>query len=147
VRTFRSFQEFNQELQSIPSKLNSILLSLGNKAIALIRTRTTSGYGVESNGKTQKFAPLAQSTQKKKGKTESNLTDTGRMLGDMKASVRNQSCIVSFKSFAQLKKAEYHMSGTSTMPSRPFFLLSVKDLEAVSSLLESQLDEFIRNRF
>jgi len=147
MRTFCSFQEFNSSLQSIPSKLNSILLILGNKAVALIRTRTTSGYGVSSNGKTQKFAPLSAPTQKKKGKTESNLTDSGRMLGDMKASVRNQYCILSFKSFAQLKKAGYHMNGTSTMPSRPFFLLTVKDLQAVSSLLESQLDEFIRNRF
>jgi hypothetical protein len=145
MRVFQSFEDLADELSKFATSLvpDRTLKDAGSWLVRQIQSRTRRGKGI-IDGKEVPLAPLAKSTQKqKRSNSICNLTDSGTMLGDIGYRIKEGTIKVRFASTKQEEKARYHMQGTSKMPSRPFFLLSLKDLAHVNQVLNTYFDSYI----
>lgn len=131
-------------------KLNdSLRHTLGETARRLIRGRTKAGYGLNAIGGTQKskLKPLRPSTVKRRRKKAalgllandttpetSNLTETGKMLGDIGYKLTHNGVFLSFKNERSRKIAQHVQE-----QGRPFFKLTDSEKQQLKKIVIQHL--------
>ena len=119
--------------------------AIGQAIIDRIIDRTEEGKSVNGGNLKSpysgKYADSDEFALYGKNKNEVNMTLTGNMLNDLDIVDQTTSTItIGFNDEVNQKKAANHHQGV-TVPKRPFFGVSKKDLEAIKKEFKSELDE------
>jgi len=125
--------DFSQWLESLPATMQPTaaeLYQVANKQVERIKNRTA--QGISSDG--TPFAPYSKNTKKS---PPVNLFDTGDMLGNIQVLADEREAVIFFSDSRQAEKAGYHNSGTSRMPQRHFFGVSLQDRDEIMSDIRS----------
>lgn len=148
-------KKINAELSKIRTKVQSreILKIVGDEAIEIIRTRTRKGQGVDRpGGSNKKLAPLAPSTIEARERkrlspetspSESNLTETGKMLDNLKTIPRKGVVTIRGGDNEDDNKIAYAHFGSDNRPERPFLFLSEKEGEDLLKRLKAAIAKIL----
>lgn len=150
-------------LTSLAQMPKTVLQDIGDLAVSLIRRRTEQGVSVDGSA----FAPLSPGYAKAKRDAglspTADLTVSGRMLNDMRATVpqpgvielrfvshggraTGRTFIQRSRSVGAADKAYFHHeagAGKSRVK-RPFFDLNAKELAQIETKLLAQIDKVLR---
>ena len=140
-------QEVEQHLAKILKELTDKenLQKIGDEAVRLIKKRTKLGYGVsEQNGTKTKLKPLSDAYKKSRKKDDlsedttankSNLTNSGKMLDDLKAMVKDSGSVeIGFEDVLSYMKANWVSDD-----GRKFNNLSAAEIKQLNLFIEDLL--------
>jgi len=133
--------DLSQWLESLPDKLQPTqgeLAMAATKQIERIKSRTSTGIGVDG----QPFADYAPATKKS---PPVDLFKSGQMLGSITQESTDTEAHIFFADPDGEQKARYHKSGTSKMPKRDFFGVSLADREEIVSDIREQIFNRVKN--
>lgn len=148
-------KKINAELTKIRSKMTSqeVLKIVGDEAVEIIRTRTRKGFGSDkpggSNPKLARLAPETVKARKKKrlssstSPSKSNLTETGKMLDNLKTIPRKGVVTIRGGDNEDDNKIEYAHFGSENRPERPFLFLSAKEVEDLLKRLKAAIAKIL----
>lgn len=132
-------------------KSKESLQTLGDEAAALIKKRVKLGYGLsESNGTKEKLKALSPGYKKQRKKdtlhssttpNKSNLTNTGQMLDNLKATIKSEDTVsIGFTNTEAKDKAEWVTEG-----GRPFNHISKAEYKQLENSLKDKLYKRIKD--
>jgi phage gpG-like protein len=119
--------DFSSWLEKLPTWIDiqqSELQAAADGQVARIKERTSQGVAVDLG-----LFPLYASSTKKLDPP--NLSDTGAMLGSITTYADENEAHVFFGDVEQERIAEFHNYGTSKMPQRYFFGVSLQDRDEI----------------
>lgn len=136
--------------RAVNETLNKDLMqSIGDDFAEQIKTRTRLGNGLSENGgEPTKLRPLSsgyvqqRKSMKLSGMTKpskSNLTQTGEMLDDIKATVNNDKITLTFGSQFSKDKARWNEES-----GRSFLAISRVQIERLKNSLEKKITELLK---
>ena len=124
-----SLADFSQWLEKLPVQLQptgSELWRVAANQVQRIKERTAQGISVDGTA----FAPYSRKTPKQ---PPVNLFDTGEMLGSITVEASDSEARIFFADPLQAAKAGYNNNGTTKLPQRHFFGVSLQDRDAIQS--------------
>jgi phage virion morphogenesis protein len=115
---------------------SSLLAALAGPALEAVRENFRAG------GRPTPWAPLAESTLRRRGRGATPLLDTGRLLGSIEARVRGGRLVLS----TDLPYAAIHQfggragrRGAAKIPARPYLVLPPEDIRRLAGVLAGEL--------
>ncbi len=151
-----NLKDFSKHIQDAAKKAleetvsPQLLQKIGDDFVDQIRTRTRLGNGLDKNGgEPSKLRPLSKPYVEQRKtmanlspltkSNKSNLTLTGDMLDDLKATVQDDKITISFKEQFSKDKARWN-----TEKGRPFLFISRVQIERLKNSIEKNIAALLK---
>lgn len=120
------------------SNVDLHLADLMAKIGALVVEQTTARFSSKTDPDGAGWPGWAPSTERS-GDLGSLMVRSGALMGSITAEKDDASAVVAYGLFY----GDFHQSGTSKMPARPFLGLGAEDIEAIDELVEAHLSAIL----